>query len=52
VKHYESVEVLPIFTISSPLAQTQSSPIEKFLAMVLGLLLIHHLSTRSPILPK
>jgi len=29
VKHYESVEVLPNFTISSPLAQMKSSPIEK-----------------------
>jgi len=33
-------------------AQTQSPPVENFLATVLSLLLIHRLSTRSPILPK
>jgi len=33
-------------------AQTQSPPIENLLATVLSLLLIHLLSTRSPILPK
>jgi len=34
------------------LAQTQSHPIENFLATVVSLLLIRLLSTRSPILPK
>jgi len=41
-----------IFRISSSPAQTQSSPIENFLATVLSLLLIHLLPKRRPILPK
>jgi len=51
VKHYKLVECLSIFRISSPPALTQSSPIENSPATVLVLLLIHLLSTRSPILP-
>jgi len=38
--------------MSNPPAQMQSPPIENFLTMVLRLLLIHLLSTRSPILPN
>jgi len=52
MKHYKSVEVLSIFRMSSPSAQTQTPHIENVLATVLNLLLIHLLSTRSPILPK
>jgi len=52
LKHYKPVEFLSIFTTSSPPAQTQRPPVENFLAKVLSLLLIHLLSTRSPILPK
>jgi len=52
MKHYELVDFLSIFRISSPPAQTQSSPIENFPVTVLSLLLIHLLSTKSPILPK
>jgi len=52
MKHYKSVEFLSIFRMSSPPAQTQSPKTENFLATVLNLLLIHLLSTRSPILPK
>ena len=35
LKHYKSVEFLSIFRMSSPPAQTQSPPIENFLATVL-----------------
>ena len=35
VKHYETVKFLSIFTMSSPPTQTQSPPIENFLATVL-----------------
>jgi len=52
MKHYKSLEFLSIFRMSSHPAQTQSPPIKNFLATVLSLLLIHLLSTRSPILPK
>jgi len=34
MKHYKSVEFLSIFEVSSPPAQTQSPPIENFLATV------------------
>jgi len=46
------VEFLSTFRISSPPALTQISPIENSPATVLSLLLIHLLSTRSPILPQ
>jgi len=36
MKHYKSIEFSSIFRMSSPPAQTQSSPIENFLATVLG----------------
>jgi len=52
MKPYKSVELLSIFRMLSPPAQTQSPPTENFPATVLRLLLIHLLSTRSPILPK
>jgi len=51
MKHYKSVEFLSIFRMSSPTAQTLSTRV-KTLATVPSLLLIHLLSTRSPILPK
>ena len=36
LKHYKSVEFLSIFRMSSPPAQTQSPPIENFLATVVS----------------
>jgi len=36
MKHYKSVEILSIFRVLSPLAKTQSPPIENFLASFLG----------------
>jgi len=35
MKHYKLVQCLPIFSVSSPPAETQSPPIENFLATVL-----------------
>jgi len=54
MKHYQSVERLSIFRMSSPPSQTERPPIKKVLAMVLSLQLIRLLSTRSvdTILPK
>jgi len=40
MKHYKSVELLPIFKISSFPTHTQSPRIENFLATVVSLLLI------------
>jgi len=51
MKHYKSVDFWQFLEYQAP-AQTQSPPIENFLAAILSLLLIHLLSTRSPILPK
>jgi len=36
MKHYKSVEILSIFRVPSPPAETQSHPIENFLATVLN----------------
>jgi len=52
MKHYKSVELLSVFRMSSSPAQTQSPPIENFLATVLRLLLIHLLPARRQSYPN